>query len=61
MRYSGGGSLMLWGTFSFDGTVKLEFVSGCRNALDYTKMLTNASLNVEGACLCGNNLNISVR
>ena len=52
-RHSGGGSLMIWQTFSSSRKFKLQFVSGQQKAADYVKMLNDLSLTQEGHHLCG--------
>ena len=42
-RHDGGGSLMICVAFSSSGKLKLQFVSGWQNAVDYIKVLNDLS------------------
>lgn len=43
-RNFGGGSTMVWGSFSSYGAVELQFVSSRMNSKDYTKVLKTSLL-----------------
>uniref|UniRef100_A0A3P9Q560 Tc1-like transposase DDE domain-containing protein n=1 Tax=Poecilia reticulata TaxID=8081 RepID=A0A3P9Q560_POERE len=45
---------MIWGAFSFNGTMDLQVVQGRQTAAGYVEMLQRASLMTEGPRLCDN-------
>ena len=45
---------MVWGAFSYRGTMALQEVQGRQTAAGYVGMLQRSSLLTEGSRLCGN-------
>uniref|UniRef100_A0A3P9AXK5 Uncharacterized protein n=1 Tax=Maylandia zebra TaxID=106582 RepID=A0A3P9AXK5_9CICH len=52
--HSGGGAIMVWGAFSFSGTMELQEVQGRQTATGCVQMLLTASLMTEGPHLMKN-------
>ncbi|KAG8003766.1 Transposable element Tc3 transposase [Nibea albiflora] len=47
LQHNGGDSMMIWGAFSFNVEMELQFVQGCQNAAGSVEILRQGSLLTE--------------